>query len=654
MARAGRIRRPAPKEASAHTFCSTKIRLVGTAVAVAAALVAWIAQRRQSASNAQSASLLLGHAARKQRWDEALDLVQSRGANAYNGILTLTMTVRSLASIHGETSLSGICSGHCTAMDEAEPSFEQWLRWLSKQRYDGWQVDAKGGLFAAVRARDLRALEILVAAWRPERASMATALREPLLQLASTTRAEVIALCRILLSDRSHVRRQRLLSFLRGQGTAAAARLVETAEAQTGALAVEQAPARQVIDAWSAKFVTLLLRLGLDPTLPDACCGENALHVAALYGNLDAVEALMDTAVTTGATRRAARSGSADALLLRSRSRAGLTPLGLAAVRGRRGVACWLHNRSDAEGGEDASVQVPEEYRWALGERPCATDEEEPLPSSPPSSSRAAPPSKPPPVDAAWGAGSLAQPLAAVVEQPCGHRSHVPEVTSLDPSSFFARYYSLGRPVLLRRAAEKWPVRQAWSRQRLLTQHGRSRITPASVPYASSFGLPQAEAVPLRTFVEALFDPEGSSEGGDAGKASGRATAGHLYLFERSQNSEGGATTTPDAVGALLRAGRLPPMPPQLDLRAQQSLYQPQPPQLYLGGAGTGAPLHFHGDAFNVLVHGRKQWWIFPPDVRWVALNHAAGVRVSAHSPRWWLARARRWATIRCFRRVSG
>ena len=35
--------------------------------------------------------------------------------------------------------------------------------------------------------------------------------------------------------------------------------------------------------------------------------------------------------------------------------------------------------------------------------------------------------------------------------------------------------------------------------------------------------------------------------------------------------------------------------------------------QLYMGDAGTGAPFHTHIDAWNVLLHGRKRWWLTPP-----------------------------------------
>lgn len=38
--------------------------------------------------------------------------------------------------------------------------------------------------------------------------------------------------------------------------------------------------------------------------------------------------------------------------------------------------------------------------------------------------------------------------------------------------------------------------------------------------------------------------------------------------------------------------------------------------QFYLGPALSGAPFHNHGPAFNVLVHGKKEWTLMPPGAR--------------------------------------
>ena len=35
--------------------------------------------------------------------------------------------------------------------------------------------------------------------------------------------------------------------------------------------------------------------------------------------------------------------------------------------------------------------------------------------------------------------------------------------------------------------------------------------------------------------------------------------------------------------------------------------------QFFLGPAGSGAPVHFHGHAVNVLAFGAKKWYLHPP-----------------------------------------
>lgn len=35
--------------------------------------------------------------------------------------------------------------------------------------------------------------------------------------------------------------------------------------------------------------------------------------------------------------------------------------------------------------------------------------------------------------------------------------------------------------------------------------------------------------------------------------------------------------------------------------------------QLFVGGPGSGAPMHYHQDAFNTLLYGQKHWYLQPP-----------------------------------------
>ena len=38
------------------------------------------------------------------------------------------------------------------------------------------------------------------------------------------------------------------------------------------------------------------------------------------------------------------------------------------------------------------------------------------------------------------------------------------------------------------------------------------------------------------------------------------------------------------------------------------------PPQVFAGANFTGSPLHWHGDAWNCVVHGAKSWLLLPPE----------------------------------------
>ena len=38
----------------------------------------------------------------------------------------------------------------------------------------------------------------------------------------------------------------------------------------------------------------------------------------------------------------------------------------------------------------------------------------------------------------------------------------------------------------------------------------------------------------------------------------------------------------------------------------------------------SGAPFHTHEDALNVLIHGRKQWWLLPPAAASFSKEHPA------------------------------
>ena len=55
--------------------------------------------------------------------------------------------------------------------------------------------------------------------------------------------------------------------------------------------------------------------------------------------------------------------------------------------------------------------------------------------------------------------------------------------------------------------------------------------------------------------------------------------------------------------------------------------------QFFLGEVGSGAQPHWHQTAWNWLVHGRKEWWLWPPRDATYALSHTKQVLNALDSP---------------------
>ena len=44
--------------------------------------------------------------------------------------------------------------------------------------------------------------------------------------------------------------------------------------------------------------------------------------------------------------------------------------------------------------------------------------------------------------------------------------------------------------------------------------------------------------------------------------------------------------------------------------------------QVYIGPTGAGAPFHYHENALNALLHGRKRWWLKEPSEAVYSVRH--------------------------------
>ena len=63
-------------------------------------------------------------------------------------------------------------------------------------------------------------------------------------------------------------------------------------------------------------------------------------------------------------------------------------------------------------------------------------------------------------------------------------------------------------------------------------------------------------------------------------------------------------------------------VPPALEALWGAEIMSHAQHQFYLGPDRSGSPFHFHGDAFNVVLYGHKQWWLAPPSTAVFSKQH--------------------------------
>eukprot|EP01084_Bolivina_argentea_P066815 121829_1 len=177
------------------------------------------------------------------------------------------------------------------------------------------------------------------------------------------------------------------------------------------------------------------------------------------------------------------------------------------------------------------------------------------------------------------------------------------------------RLISEGEPVIVR-GLEKWLQRNEKilypDAHTFVSKHKDHGTIAASVPYAGKFNVP-VYPMTLGEFYEQHIKVK-KPRGKDGDEVLER-TDHPLYTFEQDGEAchEGfrllsdfvhhAVPLKGDGVGSILDKGIMCD-PSIAGLRAMH---------YYIGNTGTGAPFHIHSDAINVVLKGRKRWWVVPP-----------------------------------------
>lgn len=179
---------------------------------------------------------------------------------------------------------------------------------------------------------------------------------------------------------------------------------------------------------------------------------------------------------------------------------------------------------------------------------------------------------------------------------------------------FYWLYVNEGKPVIFRGVALNNTIRQVLNRENFVQKYGRERIPVATIPYANSFGVrssSQSRDPIFATMEEMANDVSVSSVSLKGMKASTNsdlnsdsdASAEYLYAF------------TTELSGKLSTDIPIPTSIKQSAVDASGNLEENSDVELqfYLGPAGSGAPMHFHGNALNTMAYGMKHWFLYPP-----------------------------------------
>ena len=194
---------------------------------------------------------------------------------------------------------------------------------------------------------------------------------------------------------------------------------------------------------------------------------------------------------------------------------------------------------------------------------------------------------------------------------------------ALDAAAFVREHVSLRRPVIVAGALDAWPVRRTWQAASLRARYADRPVQVGDIPYADVFG-GRKRTVPLAQYLGYLDrcprPPTGSDGALPALGAGGSSTTvappppaqrppswPPMYVFDAQLLEADRGFFEPDA-------NPLPPAFASLADRAAARVWQ-----FFLGPTWSGAPHHYHCDAVNALVRGRKRWLLLPPAAAYYA-----------------------------------
>lgn len=276
------------------------------------------------------------------------------------------------------------------------------------------------------------------------------------------------------------------------------------------------------------------------------------------------------------------------------------TALHVAAMRGSFDIATPLLqaglNSSEVDYFNRTALHIACLHRWSA--EGMAEALEQKLPHNCPIKSIYHPPPKLS-TYGGWASSGLSLPNELTAE-----RCDIDVLSVSDVQTFVFDYLALQRPVLIRNATGVHSMKKLyhlWQRSKFKQEYGSLVFNEVEVPYAESFGYTTTKKTTIKAFMSSMKQFKEENH--------------HLpiesyprpnYIFE----------TIP------LKSPLLKEFKPPSVLDMEITHINPLKMQFYLGPPLSGAPVHFHRNAWNVLIYGQKRWFLYPPNRAFYSKEH--------------------------------
>jgi hypothetical protein len=170
----------------------------------------------------------------------------------------------------------------------------------------------------------------------------------------------------------------------------------------------------------------------------------------------------------------------------------------------------------------------------------------------------------------------------------------------------FEREFRGQRPVILQGLSrdERWTIHRRWQKKELLAKYGERMVAvrrqgDAADQQRQNNGLGGTLQITLAEYVAQQFD---AAPVPASAALNSKALEDVTYQFDRTFMNVSAPEMKRDFHTPRHFAG--------LTSDAKQD------PLFFLGPRGSGVGFHRHGEAWNVVAHGRKRWFLYPPEWR--------------------------------------